>query len=104
MLPSLLSLSLELVYKVVKDLLIEDARSFLLYYCTIYDNGKYAFNKKCFRVLLVRLEHYSLLIAKDILKKQLYYFLKKIFIQINLAIKLGFDIDDLEDRLASILT
>jgi hypothetical protein len=71
--PSLLSLLSELVCRVVKDLIIKDARSFLLCCCTIYDNSKYAFKKRCFRVLLVRLEHYGLLVAEDILKKQLCY-------------------------------
>jgi hypothetical protein len=80
MFPFLFSLLPELVYKVIKDLLIENARSFLLYYYIIYNNSKYTFNKKCFRILLIRLKHYSLLITKNILKKQSYYFLKKIFI------------------------
>jgi hypothetical protein len=102
--PSLLSLSSGLVYRVVKDLPIEDARSFLLYCRTIYDNSKHAFDKKCFRILLVRLEHHGLLTAEDILKKQPYCFLEKIFIQINPAVKLGFALDDLKGHLASILT
>jgi hypothetical protein len=67
--PSLLSLSSELVCRVVKDLLIEDVRIFLLCCRMIYDNGKHAFDKKCFRVLLVRLEHHGLLIAEGILKR-----------------------------------
>ena len=98
---SLLSLSPELVCRVVKDLPIEDARGFLSCCHTIYNNNKHAFNKKYFCVLLVRLEHYDLLSAEDILKRQLCCFLEKIFIQINPTLNLGFDIDDLEDRLAS---
>jgi hypothetical protein len=101
--PSLLSLSSELVCRVVTDLLIEDARSFLSCCRTIYDNGKHAFDKKCFRVLPVRLKHHGLLTAEDILKKQPCCFLEKIFIQINPAVKLRFALDDLEGRLASIL-
>jgi hypothetical protein len=81
--PSLLSLLFELVYRVVKDLLIKDAQSFLLCCRIIYNNGKHAsllFDKRCFRVLLVMLEHYGLLVDKDILKKQSYCFLKTVFI------------------------
>jgi hypothetical protein len=56
----LLSLLPELVYRVIKDLLIKDARNFLSSCRQIYSNGKYTFNKKCFYILLVKLESQSL--------------------------------------------
>ncbi len=65
---SLLSLSPKLVYKVIKDLPIEDARNFLSSCHQIYSDSKYAFDKKCFHILLVKLESQSLRTAKDIIK------------------------------------
>jgi hypothetical protein len=53
---SLLSLTPELVCRVIKDLPIEDAYNFLLSCRQIYSNGKYAFDEKCFRVFPVKLE------------------------------------------------
>lgn len=80
---SLLSLTPELVYRIIKDLPIEDALNFLLSCRQIYSNGKYAFDEKCFHVFPVKLKSQSLRIAKDIIKKEQCRFIRKIFIQLD---------------------
>jgi hypothetical protein len=51
----LVTLIPELVYYIIKELFIKDSRIFLESYKEIYNNKIYAFNKKCFRAILVRL-------------------------------------------------
>src|SRR6266536_5531263 len=80
---SLLSLSPELVCEVIKDLPIEDARNFLSSCRHIYHNGKYAFDKICFRVLPVRLESTSLANANRIINESQCCFLREILIRLD---------------------
>ena len=80
---SLLSLSPELVCRVIKDLPIEDARNLLSSCRQIQSNGKYAFDEKCFHVLPVKLESQNLRTAKDIIKKEQFRFVRKIFIRLD---------------------
>jgi hypothetical protein len=82
---SLLSLSPELVCRIIKDLPIEDARNFLWSCRQIHSNSKYAFDEKCFRVLPVKLESKSLRTTKDITKKEQCRFVRKIFIRLDPA-------------------
>ena len=51
----LITLTPKLVYYIIKELLIKDSRIFLESYKEIYNNRIYAFNKKCFQAILVRL-------------------------------------------------
>jgi hypothetical protein len=71
---SLATLSTKTIYKVIKVLSFNNARNFLLCSSLIYKPRKYAFNKKCFRVLLIRLSREGLLKAKElIIIKPLYF-------------------------------
>lgn len=51
----LVTLTPKIVYYIIKELPIKDSRIFLESYKKIYNNRIYAFNKKCFRAILVRL-------------------------------------------------
>jgi hypothetical protein len=51
----LVTLTPELVCHIIKELPIKDGRIFLESYKEIYNNRIYAFNKKCFWAILVRL-------------------------------------------------
>ena len=62
--PPLLSLLSEIVYKLIKDLLIKDAFNLIRSYYKNYYNNKYAFNKRCFYTLLLLLKPISLIKAK----------------------------------------
>jgi hypothetical protein len=68
--PPLLSLLSEIVCKLIKDLPIEDALNLLKSCCKNYYDGKYAFNKRCFRTLLLSLELVSLVKARRFVEKE----------------------------------
>jgi hypothetical protein len=61
---SLALLLIEIIYKVVKILPLDNTRNFLSYSSAIYEARKYAFNQKYFRILLVRLSCDSLSLLK----------------------------------------
>jgi hypothetical protein len=81
--PPLISLPPELLCDILRKLLIEEDRNLLLSYCEIYDNSKYAFDQKYFRVIPLTLEHESISQAKNLTKEQPYCFLEEIIIRID---------------------
>jgi hypothetical protein len=81
--PSLISLPPELLCDILRKLPIEEARNLLLSCREIYDNGKHAFDQKCFCVIPLTLEHESLSQAEDLTKEQRCCFLEEIIIRID---------------------
>jgi hypothetical protein len=68
--PFLLSLLSKIVYKLIKDLSINNAFNLLKSYYKNYYNSKYAFNKRYFRILLLLLEPISLIKARRFIEKK----------------------------------
>jgi hypothetical protein len=69
---SLIKFSTEIIYNIIKALLFNNARNFLLYNSSVHEPKKYTFNKNCFCVLLVKLSYNGLLKAKELIRiKQL---------------------------------
>jgi hypothetical protein len=62
--PLLFFLLSEIVYKLIKDLLIKDAFNLIRSCRKNYHNNKYAFNKRYFYTLLLLLEPISLIKAR----------------------------------------
>jgi hypothetical protein len=52
---TLVTLIPEIIYYIIKELLIKDNRIFLESYKKLYSNEIYAFDEKCFRAILVSL-------------------------------------------------
>jgi hypothetical protein len=102
--PPLISLPPELLCDILRKLSIEDGRNLLLSCREIRDNGKHAFDQKCFRIIPLTLEHESMSQAEDLTKEQPCCFLEEIIIRIDQECdrhpgKLHF-----EDRLLSLFT
>ena len=68
--PPLLSLPSEIVCELIKDLPIEDAFNLIRSYRKNYHDGKYAFDKRCFRTLSLSLEPASLAKARRFVEKE----------------------------------
>jgi hypothetical protein len=81
--PSLLSLPSEIVCELIKDLPIEDALNLLKSCRKNYHDGKYAFDKRCFRTLSLSLEPASLAKARRFVEKEQCRFLQEIFIRLD---------------------
>jgi hypothetical protein len=81
--PPLISLPPELLCDILRKLPIKKDYNLLLSYREIYDNSKYTFDQKCFRVIPLTLEHESISQTKDFTKEQPYCFLEEIIIRID---------------------
>ncbi|KAH7418698.1 hypothetical protein BKA64DRAFT_635816 [Cadophora sp. MPI-SDFR-AT-0126] len=102
--PPLISLPPELLCNILKKLPFKAGRELMASCRKIYDNGKPAFDQKCFKVIPLSLEDKSMLQAEELTKKQPCCFLEEIVIRIDRECdrhpgKLHF-----EDRLLSIFT
>lgn len=102
--PPLVSLPPELLCDILRKLPIEDGRNLLLSCREICDNGKHAFDQKCFRVIPLTLEHESISQAEDLTKEQPCCFLKEIIIQIDRECDRHPGKLHLENRLLSLFT
>jgi hypothetical protein len=80
---SLISLAPELVYIIVKELPIKNARDLLASCKKIHDNGQYAFTKKCFHMISVSISQRNLRKVDDILDNKSCRFLQRIFIRLD---------------------
>jgi hypothetical protein len=80
---SLISLAPELVCSIVQELPVKYARNLLESCKTIYWNGKYAFDEKCFHTLPVGLSQANLRKVDDILDNESCRFLRRIFIRLD---------------------
>jgi hypothetical protein len=81
--PNLLSLSTETVSEITQLLPKEDARKFLSSCHQIYSNGKYGFNKECFRIIPIGLSFESIGQIDEVLKKDHSHFIEKILIRLD---------------------
>lgn len=102
--PPLISLPPELLCDILQKLPIEDGRNLLLSCGEIYDNGKHAFDQKCFRVIPLTLECESMSQAKDLTKEQPCRFLEEIIIRIDRECDRHPGKLHLKDRLLSLFT
>jgi hypothetical protein len=65
---SLAEFPTEIICDIVKALSLNNTRNFLSCSSSVHEPRKYAFNKNCFRVLLVRLSYDGLLKAKELIR------------------------------------
>jgi hypothetical protein len=100
--PPLISLPRELLCDILRKLSIEDGRNLLLSCREICDNGKHAFDQKCFRVIPLTLEQESISQAEDLTKEQPCCFLEEIIIRIDRECDSHPERLHLEDRLHSL--
>lgn len=81
--PSLISLPPEILCNILKKLSIESCRSLLASCHEVYDNGKYAFDQKCFSIIPLTLENEAILQAEELTREQPCCFLEEIVIWID---------------------
>lgn len=100
--PSIISIPPEVLCEILKLLSIEDGRRLLASCSDIYDNGKFAFDQKCFSVISLTLEDESMSQAEEITKEKPCCFLENIIIRIDRECDRhpGY----LQDRLLSLFT
>lgn len=80
---SLVSLPSEIVFDITQFLPKEDARNFLSTCKNIYLEGKYDFDKDCFRIIPVALSFESMDQINEILIKEHSRFIKKFLIRLD---------------------
>lgn len=102
--PSLISLPPELLCNILKKLPIDHGRDLLASCREIYDNGKHAFDQKCFSVIPLTLEDESILQAEELTKEQPCCFLEEVIIRIDRECDRHPGKLHLENRLLSIFT
>ncbi len=102
--PSLISLPPELLCDILKKLPIEYGRELLASCREIYNNGKHAFDQKCFSVIPLTLDHRRMLQAEELTKEQPCCFLEEIIIRIDRECHRHLGELHLEERLLSLFT